>query len=126
MPSEERLICSSMEAFCMVLKRVAYSCHYSDMIQCFGRPVSELCMITNTMLDWIFDNHSHRILNWNANILNPHFPEVYSNAIQRTGASLPNCFGFVDGTVRPISRLGKNQRMVYNGHKRLHSLKFQS
>ena len=122
----QRSVCSGMEAFCMVLKRVAYPCRYSDMIQCFGRPVPELCMITNTMLDWIFDNHSHRILNWNANILNPHFPEVYANAIQRKGAPLPNCFGFVDGTVRPISRPGKNQRMVYNGHKRVHSLKFQS
>ncbi|XP_015773007.1 PREDICTED: uncharacterized protein LOC107351223 [Acropora digitifera] len=42
------------------------------------------------------------------------------------GAPLNNCFGFVDGTVRPISRLGHAQRVVYNGHKRVHSLKFQS
>lgn len=43
------------------------------------------------------------------------------------GAPLGNCFGFVDGTVRPISRLDENQRIVYNGHKRvLHALKFQS
>ena len=103
----QRSVCSGMQAFCMVLKRVAYPCRYSDMIQCFGRPVPELCMITNTMLDWIFDNHSHRILNWNANILNPHFLEVYANAIQRKDAPLPNCFGFVGGTVRPISRPGK-------------------
>ena len=36
------------------------------------------------------------------------------------------CFGFIDGTVRPISRPGQHQRIVYNGHKRVHSLKFQS
>ena len=36
------------------------------------------------------------------------------------------CFGFIDGTVRAISRPGKDQRLVYNGHKRVHALKFQS
>ena len=37
-----------------------------------------------------------------------------------------NCFGFVDGTVRPCSRPGQNQRILFNGHKRIHALKFQS
>ena len=41
------------------------------------------------------------------------------------GAPLNNCFRFVDGTVRPISRLRHAQRVVYNGHKRVHSCKFQ-
>ena len=110
----------------MLLKQLSYPRRYSDMITHFGRPVPELCMITNAMLDWIFDNHSHRILDWSANVLNPYLLEVYANAIHRKGAPLTNCFGFVDGTVRPISRPVKNQRCVYNGHKRIHSLKFQS
>ena len=37
-----------------------------------------------------------------------------------------NCFGFVDGTVRPIARPGEHQRVMYNRHKRVHALKFQS
>jgi hypothetical protein len=37
-----------------------------------------------------------------------------------------NCFGFIDGTVRPICRPKQNQKTVYNGHKRVHALKFQS
>ena len=36
------------------------------------------------------------------------------------------CFGFVDETVRPISRPDELQRIVYNGHKGVHALKFQS
>ena len=39
---------------------------------------------------------------------------------------LTNCFGFVDGTIRQICRPGKLQRVVYNGHERVHALKFQS
>ena len=31
----------------------------------------------------------------------------------------------IDGTVRPICRPKQHQRVVYNGHKRVHSLKFQ-
>ena len=52
--------------------------------------------------------------------------ELYANAVSRKGAPLDNCFGFVDGTVRPISRPQRNQRIVYNGHKRVHAIKFQS
>ena len=50
----------------------------------------------------------------------------YCNAIYNKGAPLRNCFGFVDGTVRPICRPGTSQRVVYNGHKKVHALKFQS
>ena len=39
---------------------------------------------------------------------------------------MQNCWGFIDGTVRPISRPGRNQRVVYNEHKRVHAIKFQS
>ena len=44
---------------------------------------------------------------------------------QKSGA-IYNCFGFVDGTVRPVSRPRKNQRVLYNGHKKVHAIKFQS
>ena len=37
-----------------------------------------------------------------------------------------NCFGFVDGRVRPCSRPGQNQRILFNRHKRIHALKFKS
>ena len=38
---------------------------------------------------------------------------------------MANCFGFIDRTVRPIFRPRDSQREVYNGHKRVHVLKFQ-
>ena len=49
--------------------------------------------------------------------------QEYAYVIYAKGTPLNNCF---DGTVRPISRPGQHQRIVYNGHKQLHSLKFQS
>ena len=34
--------------------------------------------------------------------------------------------GFIDGTVRPVCRPGHDQRVLYNGHKKVHAIKFQS
>ena len=52
--------------------------------------------------------------------------QLYSDAIAAQGPALDNCFGFVDGTVRPICRPAEHQRAVCNGHKRVHALKFPS
>lgn len=119
-------VCSGIEGLCLLLKRLAYPCRYSDLIHRFGRPVPELCMLYNVVLDWVYDNHGYRLTSWNQPFLSPRSLEQYVQAIRRKGSPLYNCFGFIDGTVRQISRPEENQRVVYNGHKRVHSLKFQS
>ena len=86
-------------------------------------------MISNTVLNWIYENHSHRLImtSWNNQpFLSPANLQFYAQAISRKGSPLKNCFGFVDGTVRQISRPGDNQHLVYNGHKRVPALKFQA
>ena len=83
-------------------------------------------MITNEVMDSIFNNHSHRISQWNDDILKPYLLQEYADVINAKGAPIENCFGFIDGTVRPIARPDQQQQHVYNGHKRVHSLKFQS
>ena len=102
-----RTVCDGMEGLCMLLRRLAYPCHYSNMIALFGRPVIELCMITNRVMDFTYDLHGHRITQWNPTILNSRLLEEYATAISDKGAALDNCFGFVDGTVRSISRPGE-------------------
>lgn len=46
--------------------------------------------------------------------------EEYVQATSHGGAAFKNCFGFIDGTVRPICRPHQNQREVYNGHNWVH------
>ena len=76
---------------------------------------------------WIYENHFHRLTSWNNQpFLSPANLQLYAQAISRKGSPLKNCFGFVDGTVRQISRPGDNQHLVYNGHKRVPALKFQA
>ena len=78
------------------------------------------------MIDFIYETHNHRLLQWSNRVLNANALETYAAAITAKGSPLNNCFGFIDGTVRSICRPGENQQIVYNGHKRIHALKFQS
>ena len=119
-------VADGIEGLCMVLKRTSFPCRYSDMIYQFGRPVPVLSMVTNQVVDYIYQAHGHRLTQWNNLLLNPAALQRYADAIARKGAPLENCFGFVDGTVRQICRPNENQSTVYNGHKRVHALKFQS
>jgi len=96
------------------------------MIPKFGRPVAEISMISNKMLDFLYDNFHHKLRDMNQAWIAPHKLREYADAVYAKGAALEFCWGFVDGTVRPICRPSQHQRAVYNGHKRVHALKFQS
>ena len=50
---------------------------------------------------------------------------TFAAAIEANGAPLHQCWGFIDGTVRPFAWPIYNQRIMYSGHKRVHCLKFQ-
>ena len=52
-------------------------------------------------------------------------PETFSAAVHAKGAPLVQCYGFINGTAKPIARPIVNQRIMYSGHKRVHCLKFQ-
>ena len=95
-------IFGGLEGLCILLRRLAYPCRYSDLLQRFGRPVPELSMISSTVMNYIYENHQQRLTNWNQTFLNPAKLEEYAQAISDRGAALKNCFGFIDGTVRPI------------------------
>ena len=123
---QQRSICDGVEGLCMLLRRFAYPCSLSDVIARFGRPVPVISMITKEVMNFIYENHHQRLTQWNQFLLSPASLQEYADAIHRAGAALDSCFGFIDGTVRPICRPGKEQRLVYNGHKRVHALKFQS
>ena len=51
--------------------------------------------------------------------------ERYAQAVHDK-APLPNCFGFIDGTVRAICRPTVGQRAFYNGHKGYHGVNYQT
>ena len=128
----DEVICSNglkvkgIEALCVFLKRFAYPCRYSDLFPRFARDIAQICLISNYIMNYVY-NQPHTLLHdlyqpW----LSRECLKNYAAAIHSKGAALTNCWGFVDGTVRPVCRPRQNQRTLYNGHKRVHSTKFQS
>ena len=73
-------------------------------------------------MDDVFERFSDRLTTLDLIWLDP---AAFSHAVESQGAALSNCWGFVDGTVRPITRPAKNQRIMFSGHKRVHCIKFQ-
>ena len=96
----------------MLLKRLAYPCKYSDLFPRFGRQVPALSIITNEVIDHIYRTHHHNITNWNDDILNRIALQTYADAISANRPPLANCFGYVDGTVRLVSKSGERQRVM--------------
>ena len=82
-----RLVVDGIEALCVLLKRFAYPIRYS-----------------NAMMDIIYNQHCHRLRNCNQAWLSPANLQTYADVIHEAGAPYTNCWGFVDGTVRPVCR----------------------
>jgi hypothetical protein len=119
-------VASGLEGLLMLLKRFAYPCRLSDMIPRFVRSIPEISLILAEVTDHVVRTNGHLLRDLIQPWLQPAKLESFAQTIQQKGAALDNCWGFVDGTVRPICRPGEHQRMMYNGHKRVHGLKCQS
>ncbi|XP_015772316.1 PREDICTED: uncharacterized protein LOC107350588 [Acropora digitifera] len=119
-------VASGIEGLCMLLKRFTYPCRLSDMIPRFGRSVPELSLILSEVCNYVYNTHGHLLSDLNQPWLQPNQLQAFADAIHQKGAALNNCWGFIDGTVRPLCRPGENQRVLYNGHKRVDGIKFQS
>ena len=50
----QRTVCSKLEGLCILLKRLAFPCRYTDMVSRFGRNPTELCLIFNTVLEHVY------------------------------------------------------------------------
>ena len=128
----DRIICYNdvnvdmVEALCIFLKIFAYPCRYVDMIPRFGRPEPQLCMISNAAMNELYQTRNCLLTDLNKDWSSPDYLAEFAVAVHNSGAALDNCWGFVDGTVRPICRPGQNQKCIYNGHKQVHAIKFQS
>ena len=69
----QRTIVDKLEGLCLLLRQPGYICHYSDLTPRPGRPVPELSIITNCVIDHLYNSHGHRITRWNHQILKPRF-----------------------------------------------------
>ena len=74
------------------------------MIPPFGRPVAQLCMIFNQVVD-IIDHQWGRVLtDVNHPLLSPGVLQLYAEAIYRKSSALNNVLGFIDGTTKGMCK----------------------
>ena len=121
-----RSACESVEGLRIFINRLSYPCRCTDIIPLFGRNPTEICLTFNEILDFIYQHHHHRLQSWDLNFLQALLQQSYADAVSQKGAPLNNCFGFVDGTLIFICRPSLNQRQMYNSHKTVHGIKFQT
>ena len=62
-------VTNGIEGLCIMLKRFSYPCRYSDLIPRFGHAVPVMSMICNTVVDFVYNLHGHRITEYNHNLL---------------------------------------------------------
>ena len=67
------------------------------------------------MLDDIYERFNHLLTSLDLVWLDP---ELFSQAVEAKGAQLHQCWGFIDGTPRPIAHPIRNQRVMFSGQKR--------
>ena len=112
------------EALCLLLRRFRYPCRYQDLVPQLGRPVPQLSMVMSETMDLLYARFGNLFSRLNQPWLSQANLVDFSQSIYRKEAALDNCLGFIDGTVQPVSRPGEHQRVLYNGHKRVHTIKF--
>ena len=98
-----------------------------DLCEEFGRSKAGLSVMFNTTLLWIYNR-------WDGLLTDPFTHPFFTPArlathcqAVRTKTKVElDIWGFIDGTVGSICRPSANQRIFYNGHKRVHAVKYQS
>lgn len=112
-------------ALCMLLRRLSYPARLSDVEMQFGWEKTRYSRITRTTAMLIYGRWKH-LLRFDSARLTPEKLQSYADAVQRKGCPLDNVAAFIDGTLRRVSRPVRNQRLLYNGWKRVHCIKFHS
>ena len=100
---QNRVAVYPIEGLCVLLRRFTYPCRYADLIPRFGKPISQLWMVKNLVVDYIFEKYGDLLDSYEAWLSQDRL-KVFADAVRKKGAALDNCWGFVDGTVMPICK----------------------
>lgn len=126
--TRKNYFCNDITAACIVLRRLAAPCRWSDLEHMFGMRMYKLSEVFWEALNGFVTEHAHLIETFRVDLMNER-AQMYAEAIHLTGAPLDRCVGFMDGTKIQMERPGGPavlQRAVYSGHKRFHCLVYQS
>ena len=114
---------------CVVLRRLASPTRWADLELLFGLQTSQLSEVFWEGMQHFLAERSKLILGEPVgSFWAPRFEEC-GEAVEKKSNAFENVVAFIDGTNLAVSRpSGENidQRVLYNGHKRKHCIKFQA
>ena len=114
----------SVEAVCLVLRRMSYPCRWFDLQNQFGRHVSALSRIFYYTLHLILQQVQRGVHFYNLTM-----DELQSFVDAFASRGVPEAirlFAVIDVKKHQISRPSEHQRSMYSGHKKLHCVKYQT
>ena len=104
---EDRSKVSGTECLMILLRRLAYPARYCDLGHIFGRSNTAMSLIFNHALDHIYEKCKH-LLAFDWERLDTAYLEDMCAINRRAGSLLPDCVGYIEGTVRPICKSSRN------------------
>jgi hypothetical protein len=107
----------------MLLRRLAYPIRFGDVELLFGWERSRFSRITNLTAYFIWNRWKH-LLRFDSKRLDSSKLAYFARKIYDKGAPLDVVAALIDGTLQKNARPIHNQRMVFNGWKRIHCLKY--
>ena len=113
----QRRLCNGLYGLCVLLWRTSYPCRCSDMIPRFSRPVSVLSLITTEVLNFIFETHGHRL---ERKCSKPSGSSDICRSNIEKRVTTTKLFRLYKWICSANSRPDTGQRVVYNGHTRVH------
>ncbi|KLO08611.1 hypothetical protein SCHPADRAFT_801183, partial [Schizopora paradoxa] len=113
-----------LEAFCLLCARLRSAGDMYELVKDYGCQAS-ISEIVNEVVEFLDDRWKY-LFDFDVNgALNREALARYADAIFRKGAPVRTVWGFIDCTIRRICRPKLHQRQAYNGHKKIHAVKFQ-
>ncbi|THU89275.1 hypothetical protein K435DRAFT_572148, partial [Dendrothele bispora CBS 962.96] len=107
----------------MLLRRLAYPTRLEDVQMQFGWERTRFSRITRYTAFLIYDRWKH-LLRFDPTRLTPEKLTYFAGRIKDAGCPLDVIAGLIDGTLRRVARPVWNQRILFNGWKRFHALKY--
>lgn len=114
---------SGEEALCLLLRRYGSTSPLVDLAMEFGIDQSCMSRLICFTAKRIWEKLKRLVTD--VSVWDEYLDDL-AEAVYNKTRRYRNCWGFIDGTVRPICRPVRGQMLVYSGHKRVHGLKFQA
>ena len=120
-----RVTVPRLQALCMLCYRLSFPRRIVDMAPFFSHAACVISRAVERIGACILHDWGHLLL-FDHVRLRPEYLETLAARVQAMGGDVPNCWGFIDCTHIEICRPTDNQDIMYSGHKRMHSMKYQS